>query len=460
MTVFQRILLGCILASSTAAAHAADLPGSGATPVEYVRVCSAYGAGFFYVPGSTDTCLRVGGRVRAELSYIEPFSRNDNAVRFRARGRLNVDSRTATEYGIVRAYIRYEITQDTPGTGSSDGLLNQVVVSPNLTQAFVQFGGLTAGKVVTFFTDPDLPAPHFGDLRYNDPSIVNVPTVAYTFAFGSGLSATIGIEEGLVRRAGDVGPVTAFAPGTDALLYGGQTVPDVVGNIRWKGTWGSTQLAGAVHQIRDIGVPPTLDAGGVVIPGTGRPFADTEYGWAVGFHGIVNLPFLGATDSAWWSTAYTQGALSYLGFNGLVAGPSATAGLISVGTPDAVVNVFTNELEKAKGLSIAGGFTHYWVPTLQTNLFGSYARIDYAGIASAIDPVLGNVIGFPDLDEWRLGTNTIWTPVQGLDLGLEVLYIHVDPQGRVLTAGTPAAPVRLTSQDSALEGRFRIQRDF
>ena len=112
--------------------------------------------------------------MRAELSSIEPVSRNDNAVRFRARGRLNIDSRTATAYGLLRAYIRYEITQDTSGTGSSDGITNQPVLTPNVAQAFVQFGGLTAGKVVTFFTDPDLPAPHFGDLRYNDPSIVNV----------------------------------------------------------------------------------------------------------------------------------------------------------------------------------------------------------------------------------------------------------------------------------------------
>jgi hypothetical protein len=31
-----------------------------AQPVEYVRVCDAFGTGFFYIPG-TDTCLRVGG---------------------------------------------------------------------------------------------------------------------------------------------------------------------------------------------------------------------------------------------------------------------------------------------------------------------------------------------------------------------------------------------------------------
>ncbi len=32
-------------------------------PVEYVRVCDAYGAGFFYIPG-TETCLKISGYVR------------------------------------------------------------------------------------------------------------------------------------------------------------------------------------------------------------------------------------------------------------------------------------------------------------------------------------------------------------------------------------------------------------
>ena len=50
-------------------AQAADLPVKKAVPIEYVRVCTAYGAGFFYIPG-TDTCLRVSGRARAEYGYI------------------------------------------------------------------------------------------------------------------------------------------------------------------------------------------------------------------------------------------------------------------------------------------------------------------------------------------------------------------------------------------------------
>ena len=45
---------------TVAAAQAADLPSRKAAPVTYVRICDAYGAGFFYIPG-TDTCLKVGG---------------------------------------------------------------------------------------------------------------------------------------------------------------------------------------------------------------------------------------------------------------------------------------------------------------------------------------------------------------------------------------------------------------
>ena len=33
-----------------------------------MRICDAYGAGFFFIPG-TETCLRVGGYVRFEMQY-------------------------------------------------------------------------------------------------------------------------------------------------------------------------------------------------------------------------------------------------------------------------------------------------------------------------------------------------------------------------------------------------------
>jgi Porin subfamily len=44
-------------------AQAADMPAK-ARPVQYVKICSLYGDGFYYIPG-TDTCLKLGGYLRA-----------------------------------------------------------------------------------------------------------------------------------------------------------------------------------------------------------------------------------------------------------------------------------------------------------------------------------------------------------------------------------------------------------
>ena len=47
-------------------AQAADLPVK-AKAVEYVRICSLYGAGFYYIPG-TDTCIKLGGYLRVDMA--------------------------------------------------------------------------------------------------------------------------------------------------------------------------------------------------------------------------------------------------------------------------------------------------------------------------------------------------------------------------------------------------------
>ena len=68
MTKMKGLLLGAAAGlASVASAQAADLPVK-AAPVEYVKVCSLYGAGFFYIPG-TDTCLKIGGYLRIQSEY-------------------------------------------------------------------------------------------------------------------------------------------------------------------------------------------------------------------------------------------------------------------------------------------------------------------------------------------------------------------------------------------------------
>ena len=117
MKMVKSLLLGSAagLAALTGA-QAADLPVK-AKPVEYVKICSLYGAGFYYIPG-TDTCIRIGGHIRAEVSinsrgsgtqdWAVANTGNNGQTRdrdvFWARNRvfLHTDTRTQTSFGTLR----------------------------------------------------------------------------------------------------------------------------------------------------------------------------------------------------------------------------------------------------------------------------------------------------------------------------------------------------------------------
>src|ERR1041384_2560408 len=119
MKMVKSLLLGSAAGLvAVAGAQAADLPVK-AKPVEYVKICSIYGAGFFYIPG-TDTCIKIGGWVRAEygfqtgnppVEYKQGGPGRNNPIesdeyRMRARWVTSIDIRAQTEYGTLRAYSR------------------------------------------------------------------------------------------------------------------------------------------------------------------------------------------------------------------------------------------------------------------------------------------------------------------------------------------------------------------
>ncbi len=67
MKMVKSLLLGSAAGLvAVTAGQAADLPVK-AKPVEYVKVCSLYGAGFYYMPG-TDMCIKVGGWMRFQVT--------------------------------------------------------------------------------------------------------------------------------------------------------------------------------------------------------------------------------------------------------------------------------------------------------------------------------------------------------------------------------------------------------
>jgi hypothetical protein len=457
MKLVKSLLLGSAAGiAAVAGAQAADLPSRKAAPVEYVRVCSAYGAGFFYIPG-TDTCLRVGGRVRAEYTVGSRYGNGQDAYGTRSRGRLNVDARTATAYGTLRTFFRYELTVSSGFYAGTVGG-NQGIIAPgqarngaagpgtasNLDLAFIQFGPITAGRAQSFFDfyANDLT---FSTLRTAD-SRLNL--LAYTATFGSGFSATVSLED---RNTG-TGTRENGIVGVGGL--NGQNFPDIVASLRVDQGWGSAQLSGALTQ-RSYNNPAFAVARN-----------EDEWGWAVQGGVKINLPMLAAGDHLFLQAAYADGALGYLGWNGQFG--SGRLGSAVAGNQLTVADITVDGFGRSKtstGWSVVAALRHFWTPTLRSELAASYSELKLNYIFPAFQA--GGALARPlDPKELIVAGNLIWSPVSGLDIGVEVLYTRTEVRNGVLAAdNTGARPGllaggRLIKSDDAWAGRLRIQRDF
>ncbi|CAM5771625.1 porin [Bosea minatitlanensis] len=494
-------------------AGAADLPSRKSAPVEYVRVCTAYGAGFFYIPG-TDSCLRISGRVRAEYAVGQRYGDAQDAYGTRARGRLNVDARTATAYGTLRTFIRYELTNNTgvyasnsAGSSFSSGQFNTGSGVPGvyrgsagtgslLDLAYVQFGPITAGRAQSFFDfyASDL---NFASIRTAD-SRVNL--LAYTATFGSGFSATVSAEDrtsgtvsrelggapnlplgtnaigiaraNAARAAAGLGPLGTAANGLGAVTEG-QDFPDLVASLRVDQGWGSAQFSGAIGSRRysigaagggsnvTVGATTYTSTAPVSGPVRGNPRGD-ELVWAVQGGVKINLPMLAAGDALWLQAAYADGALGYLGWSSNSFGLGRLGRL---GLSDASVDVVTGNVKNSTGYSLVAAFRHFWTPTLRTEIGASYSALNLKYLDSnALNFAAANNLVARSLDpkEFLLAANLIWSPVSGLDIGVEVLYSHLDvrsPVGSVNNWATRSNVFGIKSEDS-ISGRLRVQRDF
>jgi hypothetical protein len=358
-------------------AQAADLPIK-ANPIEYVKICSIYGEGFFYVPG-TDTCIKIGGWVRMEAyvgaaqgSSLPGIYGNGGANTsvtptgglanffYQNTFILSTDVRSQTDYGTLRAYAR-------AGWRLQSNMYTVGVVYAE--RAFIQLGGFTAGRTNSFFDFYNGAFSFYGDyLGGGSWTAFGRNTAAYTFQFGNGVSATFSVEDSTERRsfawdatAGVNKLLIGVVPGpnisnpaaygvcsvntvtTDAGTpqvggcpigdYGSQKMPDFVGNLRVDQFWGSAQVMAAVHQV-DVGNygadTSTASSVGPVVagtPGSGtftgiRP-ADA-YGYAVGGGILLNVPWFQG-DKFWVESVFTQGAVAYTGID---ASQSANNGVV------------------------------------------------------------------------------------------------------------------------------------
>ena len=426
MTLTKILLLGSAAALvAVASASAADLPSKKAAPTQYVKICDAAGAGYFYIPGS-DTCLKVGGYVELDWvyrqtkdSYSVPgfaslvtksgASRSNNSPSIDTE--IQLEAVTKTSYGDLHTAIGFEAS---PGDGSPSGNSSN---GAYLDYAFIEWAGLTAGKHESFFHN-------IGGL-YSGYATPDYKTnlLAYTASFGGGFSATLSLEDSNTASVQGFG---AYLPPFAHVLAGsanGVRAPDVILALRVKQGWGEASLIGGLHQTNY---------------NTGAFFGrDKSYsGYGIMGYVSINLPMLAAGDSISFQAAYEKGAARFIGglggsYNGLQNASADVFGIFGLSGA-------------SSGYSLLGDFKHNWTPTVSTEIESSY-----------VDTKIPSTFGVNGQDfaygysQLAIGQVTKWTPVKGLEFGVDTAYYST----RYKLTGTQA----WVWPGSSHEGDFRVQ---
>jgi hypothetical protein len=436
MKMVKSLVLGSAAALlAMGGAQAADLPVK-AKAVEYVRICSLYGAGFWYIPG-TDTCIKIGGYLRVDTTfnggiYDQPAWSGDLGQRnryfdnFNSRSRmaLTVDTRTATEYGVVRTFGQGDFQFNNFGTTNSTastfaisntpaGLSGSPLDGPGggyvaVEYVFIQFAGFTFGKSSSAYSTPwnGFPGNNSSYLMGGNDTVTGVNNIQYTAQFGNGVSGSIGLDDpSAFNRTSVLNlSVAGNAIGAGAFAYGGTHAPDVVGNIRVDQAWGLFQVSAAAHEV---------DGSYNVLAAAGAPTAlseisghpDTKWGGSVmAALQIKNLP-TGAGDDIKIDASYAKGdtknvistaaaspsfamfggsnrAYQSIGFGQTSDAVYAPVGLALGGTGTAGIGG-DGQIKLVESYGVRGAFNHNWDPYWSSSLFGSAAAVRYNGTAGA-----------------------------------------------------------------------------
>lgn len=440
MKVAKSLLLGSAAVLATVAgAQAADLPTRKAAPVQYVKICDAYGAGFFYIPG-TDTCLRVGGLVLADWAVSNTPAKQSltptattlaaiaagggavpatwtpggsrDAVANTALGRLELDARTQSPWGTVRTFIRVDSVFGSGATANTGALSNTILGLPATTtgalgtqaakdvtflnKAFIQFAGITMGRIQSMF-DFYADAVGYTPLRGSNQT---ANAIAYTLTMGGGFSATLAVEDAVSHRgAGSVPAVInqAAIPAWGAAQvnnqFTGTRMPDVVANLRLDQPWGSAQISGALHRVgQGLWNNAAVALNGVTVPLNAPMVVSNSLGFAVQGGVMFKLDMLAPGDVLWLQATYAKGAIGYVDgsnfayVNGVDTSNNYGPGLARVSSGNGWNQyvdadcVWSQNLtcDKSSAWAITAALRHYWTPTISSTLSGNYYQVSYS----------------------------------------------------------------------------------
>jgi hypothetical protein len=428
----------------------------------------------------------------------------------RNRVYVNTDTRTQTSFGTLRTFSVTRFETNT-GTGLASGA-NVTAIDAGI----IQWGGFTIGRAGTsYFDNPWKYAFQWGNGPLGWPDTAGGRFVAaYTHQFGNGISGTLSIEDNKERKRGiyngtnaltsfigsPTGGVQGTVPGLDSR--GGNTWPEVVGQLRIDQAWGGFHIAANVlnnHVAYNCGPTGTTT---VALGGcselSGNVSDKAGYGVNTGFK--FNTPW-GVNDAFYIAGTWSKGAttdvfnnigpgstfLLYGGSNNFATYGSLTGSVLfdSVYTTTTrtgaglVVAPTGQQLTTAYGGSIA--YEHGWNAEWRTSVYGGAQVVDYNDTANAIlcSKAAGVLINAAGVNlsnttacnfDYRIvgaGTRTYWTPVRDLTIGVELMWTNHHASfgdGAIIAQPTinnfkPNALYEIRDQN-VFSGMFSVRRFF
>ena len=471
---------------SMAAAQAADLPSRKSAPAQYVKICDAYGAGFFYSPG-TDTCLKVGGYVRFEVQAT-PGTKNyavtpagaytlaqvagtQDTTGDEVRGRVDLDARTQSEFGTVRTVVSLRGTSSSGLRGATTNYATSVTAanlggsSSSLTmeKAYIQFAGFTFGVASENYAM--MPSSQYsGNPWAGFPN--GMRQIAYTAVFGGGVSATVAIED---RQF--------YGYNTQIINNAGDGY-ELVGNVRIDQGWGFAAIHGMMGQSSFPGQTSSTSGGifdttpsTTLNPVTGT--VTSKFGYAIGATAKINLPMLAAGDALWLTANYVNGQLGGILGSGSLDNMSSSSGarilggvyrqdfsVTTTGGAGTLANPYT--YGNTTGWNVAAELTHYWAPKWRSNFTAGYIEFNPATAAAAS---VGQAWGTGQL--WEVLGQLIWSPVKDFDIGVELQYASIRNQVQNLPVGAGTTGVagwvaagKPGLNSNNISAKLRLERTF
>ena len=448
MKMVKSLLLGSAAGVvAVAGAQAADLPVK-AAPVQYVKICTLYGDGFYYIPGQ-DTCIRFQGYVRADYNWngrsphvLGANGAQDRTVQrstTRHRANFGIDTRTQTAYGTLRTFINVNVDND---TGAD---------SVQATRAFIQWGGFTFGRTASFVDHEGSLGDSgfrslFTSLSDATTSAAGINQIAYTWQLGNGFTLNVGADDARSRSIFNASATNVTVGSDPTSSAHGQSNPDPWVSLRVSQAWGRASVAVLGHNNQATYYSAGGGVGICAQPGTtlcNHP--SDKWGFAVVSGIEVKLDALSPGSRIGGYVTYGQGASRVTRNSQTSPGLFGSGNQIAFGFVTDAVYLNGSALQLTTTWAAGGGFEYFWTRNFSSTIYGGYTGTEYNNtVINARAFCIGNALTVsaavacdPSYNFWQLGTHHDWFPVPGLRFAVDVIYTNVQTafSGQTVTLG-------------------------